>query len=361
MEATVHTPANPAAGPLLTCRGIVKSFGRQPALDGIDLALADGERMAVLGPSGCGKSTLLRIIAGLERADGGSVCYKDKPWSDARVFVEPEKRDCGLVFQDLALFPHLSVSDNIGFGINAGHKADIVAHMLKLVNLVHAGPKMIHMLSGGEQQRVALARALAPQPGLLLLDEPFSSLDLKLRQQMRTEVRGILMQQAIGAILVTHDQIEAFSFADRIAVMQAGKVLQVGPPDEIYFRPATVQIADFVGDANFLDIARHGPRLNLSLEKLGAGSAHPSVILMCRPEDIHLSAKTGDASGRIVGVEFQGDKQQLVVALAGGETILASAPSSQVWQTAQSVGITLTRACWYGANGELLGWGDFMD
>jgi iron(III) transport system ATP-binding protein len=348
-------------GPLLTCRGIVKSFGGRPALDGIDLTLADGELMAVLGPSGCGKSTLLRIIAGLEKADAGTVCYKSELWSDASVFTAPEKRDCGLVFQDLALFPHLSVADNIGFAIGDGPKADIVADMLKRVNLPRAGAKMIHMLSGGEQQRVALARALAPHPGLLLLDEPFSSLDLKLRQQMRAEVRGILRQQEIGAILVTHDQIEAFGFADRVAVMQAGRISQVGTPDEIYFRPATIQIADFVGDANFLKMSRHGPRLSLPPGGGDGKTAAENATVMFRPEEIHLSTVSGDASGRIVRVEFQGDKQQLVIALAGGGTLMASAPSSERWQTGQTVWMSLTRACWYGASGELLGWRDFTD
>ncbi|PIE68368.1 MAG: hypothetical protein CSA21_07845, partial [Deltaproteobacteria bacterium] len=191
---------------LLVCDGLVKEFNGAAAVDHVSISLLQGELLAILGPSGCGKSTLLRMIAGLARPDAGTLKYADKIWSDAKTFIKPEYRDCGMVFQDMALFPHLSIKENIGFSVPAAQKPSTVQAMLSLVNLEGMEHRMPHELSGGQQQRVALARSLAPGPELLLLDEPFSSLDLRLRQEMRREVRNILKKQKVSAILVTHDQ-----------------------------------------------------------------------------------------------------------------------------------------------------------
>ena len=243
-------------------RGLSKSFGAIEAVRELNLEIERGELMAVLGPSGCGKTTLLRVIAGFEQPDAGCVVVSDEVVAGPGRIVPPEKRRVGMVFQDYALFPHLSVEGNVAFGLTNRPREErdaLTRRTLELVGLQHKARCDVHELSGGERQRVALARALAPEPELVLLDEPFSSLDATLRGGLRREVELILRDAEATALLVTHDQEEALSLADRVAVMRDGEIVQVGPPVEVYGEPATRWAAQFVGEVNVLSgVARGG-------------------------------------------------------------------------------------------------------
>ncbi|MDE2640746.1 MAG: ABC transporter ATP-binding protein, partial [Chloroflexota bacterium] len=264
------------ATPALDCRGLRKSFGGVQAVQDVSFDVRPGEILALLGPSGCGKTTTLRLIAGFERADAGAVRIGGHTVVDERLSLPPEARRVGMVFQDYALFPHLTVGANVQYGLDApagraeglGAKLsraaaryvpyapapadDRVREALALVSLGDMADRYPHELSGGEAQRVALARALAPRPELILLDEPFSNLDTRLRASVRAEVRAILKRAGAAAVFVTHDQEEAFSLADRVGVMWEGRVAQLGTAAEIYRRPATRAVAEFVGDPDFL-------------------------------------------------------------------------------------------------------------
>lgn len=227
----------------------------QSVVHQLDLDVYAGEILALLGPSGCGKTTSLRLIAGFERPDSGSIAINDQTAAGDGLFVPPEKRGVGMVFQDYALFPHLTIHENVGFGLHNKPKPEaneIVTSMLELVGLQQFASRYPHELSGGQRQRIALARALAPQPFLLLLDEPFSNLDADLRTQMRVEVRQILKSINATAIFVTHDQEEALYLGDRIALMNHGRVEQIGHPEEIFHQPATRFVAEFMGGTDFL-------------------------------------------------------------------------------------------------------------
>src|SRR5215207_6216181 len=245
---------------LLEVRNLSKRFGDFIALGDISLDIAEGEFVCFLGPSGCGKTTLLRAIAGLDPQSSGTIHQKGRDISA----LPPAKRDFGIVFQSYALFPNLTVTDNVGYGLVSRRegKAAIgrgVNELLTLVGLPDAGPKYPAQLSGGQQQRVALARALATSPGLLLLDEPLSALDAKVRVRLRDEIRALQQRLGVTTIMVTHDQEEALTMADRIVVMNQGVIEQVGAPSEIYRAPATPFAADFVGHMTFLDAVATGP------------------------------------------------------------------------------------------------------
>ncbi|MEQ1788194.1 MAG: ABC transporter ATP-binding protein, partial [Acidimicrobiales bacterium] len=233
--------------------GLHKRFSRDPVLRGVDLRVAQGAVVALLGPSGCGKTTLLRTIAGLERADAGTVTIAGQAVVGPGVDVPPERRRVGMVFQDWALFPHLDVARNVGYGLPRKLRTrDRIESALELVGLGGMGKRQPGTLSGGQQQRVALARAIAPEPSVLLLDEPFSNLDTTLRVQVRTELHHLLVDLGVTAVFVTHDQDEAFVLGDEVAVMHDGEVVQQAPPADLYARPATPGVAEFVGDANLL-------------------------------------------------------------------------------------------------------------
>ncbi|HEU4910632.1 MAG TPA: ABC transporter ATP-binding protein [Actinomycetes bacterium] len=234
----------------LQVRGLEKSFGATEVLRGVDLDVAEGSLAAVLGPSGCGKTTLLRVVAGFESPDAGSVAVGGRVVAGPGASVAPEKRRIGVVPQEGALFPHLSVAGNVAFGLaRSARRRSRVEEMLALVGLEGFGDRMPAELSGGQQQRVAVARALAPEPALVLLDEPFSALDTGLRAALREDVRSALRATNATAVLVTHDQQEALSVADTVAVMRAGRVVQSGTPAEVYRHPADLQVATFVGEA----------------------------------------------------------------------------------------------------------------
>jgi iron(III) transport system ATP-binding protein len=300
----------------LTLSGISKSFGKFEALKAVALEVRRGELVVFLGPSGCGKTTLLRIIAGLETQDDGRIVQDGRDISRLAAI----KRDYGIVFQSYALFPNLTIHDNVGYGLvnrRAGRKAiaERVAELLKLVGLPDAGPKYPGQLSGGQQQRIALARALATAPGLLLLDEPLSALDAIERVRLRGEIRALQQRLRVTTIMVTHDQEEALSMADRIVVMKSGCIEQVGTPREIYETPATPFVADFVGRINVLSaVAEGGSHFRVGSLSLPAARADvpvgTAVKLYLRPEEIGVhvngSSPAGSFPARIAKIEFLG-------------------------------------------------------
>lgn len=252
---------------ILSVEGVGKTFRGQssPVLQKVSFNLAPGEILGLLGPSGCGKTTLLRIIAGFESPTTGTVYLKGDCVSGLDCLIPPERRHTGMVFQDYALFPHLTIADNIAFGLqntsprlNRQQIQGRIAEVLNLVGLTGLEKRYPHELSGGQQQRIALARALAPKPNLILLDEPLSNLDVQVRQRLRHEIRHILKATGIAAIFVTHDQEEAMAISDRIGVMYGGNLEQIGTPEEIYRSPASRFVAEFVTQANFLPAQREG-------------------------------------------------------------------------------------------------------
>ena len=288
--------------------GITKSFdGVTPVLQGVDVSVEPGATLALLGPSGCGKTTLLRIIAGLERPDAGTVTVGDRVLTSSDTFVAPERRRIGMVFQDWALFPHLSVARNVGFGLPRAERraSPRIDEALGLVGLSGMGDRMPSTLSGGQQQRVALARAIAPRPSVLLLDEPFSNLDAALRVQVRTEIHQLLVGLSITTVFVTHDQDEAFVLGDRVAVLDRGQVVQIGPPAELYQRPATRWLAGFVGDANLLPATAQGDVADTVLGPIPLRSgASGEIDVLVRPEELSLDARAGaDDHGAGAGIE----------------------------------------------------------
>lgn len=270
--------------------GLRKSFGSTPVLRDVALTVPRGAVVALLGPSGCGKTTLLRTIAGLERADAGEIRVDSRVVAGPARHVPPERRQVGMVFQDWALFPHLSVSQNVGYGLpRADRKGPRVAEVLAMVGLDGLGDRQPATLSGGQQQRVALARALAPRPGVLLLDEPFSNLDATLRVQVRSEVHQLLTELGVTTVFVTHDQEEAFLLGDEVAVVHGGRIVQQAPPAALYARPATPWVASFVGDANLVAGTGAGDH---AVTDLGAvpleTPTRGAVRVLLRPEELRL-------------------------------------------------------------------------
>jgi iron(III) transport system ATP-binding protein len=323
---------------LLRLDNITKRFGRDepPAVDGLSLTVAPGEILALLGPSGCGKTTTLRLIAGFETPDGGMVEIRGQRVAGDGAAVPPEARGVGIVFQDYALFPHLTVGGNVAFGL-AGYERSArdrrVAEVLDQVGLGALARRYPHELSGGQQQRVALARALSPAPALLLLDEPFSNLDADLRALMREEIAKILRTTGTTAVFVTHDQQEAFTLADRVGVLHAGRLEQVDTPYEIYHHPATRFVAEFVGAADFLRgfvkegeiVTEIGPVANPA----GFPAGFP-VDIMIRPDDIDFIPHP-DGEVAVVGREFHGSEHLYRLRLASGARVHSAQPSTTIY------------------------------
>jgi iron(III) transport system ATP-binding protein len=300
---------------------VSKRFGTLEAVTDASLAVTRGEFLAVLGPSGCGKTTMLRMIAGFETPDGGTVAVDGNCVAGPGGWVPPERRQVGMVFQDYALFPHLSVADNVGYGLPRRNRAGRVAEVLDLVGLAGLQQRRPHELSGGQQQRVALARALAPEPTTVLLDEPWSNIDPLLRGAMRDDIARILRTAGVTAMLVTHDQEEAFSLADRIAVMDSGRIIQVGTPEDMYYRPTTRRVAEFVGATNFVAA---GSRIGDStVEEPGAGD------VLVRPELVGLTIDPA-GGGTVVGREFRGHDVFYKIDLGDGGSICSQRPSNEV-------------------------------
>jgi iron(III) transport system ATP-binding protein len=319
------TPA-PAAD--LRARGVTLALGGAPVLRGVDLDVTAGRVVALLGPSGCGKTTLLRVLAGLERPDAGTVALGDRTLTDGATFVPPERRRIGMVFQDWALFPHLTVGGNVGFGLPRADRRAGAEAALVMVELAGFAERMPATLSGGQQQRVALARTLAHRPAAVLLDEPFSNLDTTLRLQVRGEVTRLLRGLGMTALFVTHDQEEAFVLGDEVAVMLAGRIEQQAPPAELYAAPATRAVAAFVGDANLLPGLAAGDQADTALGALPLHApASGRVDVLVRPEHVRVGA--GD-QGHVRTVEFYGHDAMYVVGLDGGPEVrcrIADRPS----------------------------------
>ncbi len=321
--------------------GVTKTFGRGAsmvtALDRVSLSINENEFLTLLGPSGCGKTTLLRLIAGFELPDAGQILLDGQEIGH----LPPYQRPVNTVFQSYALFPHMSVARNIGFGLEmqgrpASEVAQTTARMLALVRMEDMADRRTDQLSGGQQQRVALARALAPHPKVLLLDEPLSALDLKLRKNMQIELKRLQNETGITFIFVTHDQEEALTMSDRIAVMSAGRILQVGTPKEIYHRPSSRFVADFIGDINIFaaTLEKTGPDgATVTLPGGGkavaqvhaAGVVPGPVSVAIRPEDMHLTAaedKSAAIRGRIGNVVYFGSGNNVHVTLADGTEVI---------------------------------------
>ncbi|MET9232635.1 ABC transporter ATP-binding protein [Lentzea sp. NPDC003310] len=285
----------------LELKGLRKTFGGNTALDGLDLELAEGELVSLLGPSGCGKTTALRIVAGFETADSGTVTVGGKDITR----VPANKRDMGMVFQAYSLFPNMTAAQNVAFGLKMrksdGRKA---GELLELVGLSHLGGRYPHQMSGGQQQRVALARALAIQPRVLLLDEPLSALDAKVRVTLRDEIRRIQTELGMTTLFVTHDQEEALAVSDRVGVMSHGRLEQLDVPSVVYREPKTAFVAQFVGVTNSVEAKAEGQTVVVGGVTLPVSHDQPSgsdVRLIVRPEDIGVSAHDGDSGGKIVG------------------------------------------------------------
>jgi iron(III) transport system ATP-binding protein len=306
-------------GLAIDAEGVEKSFGRTRAVDGATVRVGHGELVALLGPSGSGKTTLLRVIAGFERPDAGRVAIGDRPVAGNGTWVEPEHRRIGMVFQDGALFPHLTVAGNVGFG---AARRERVAECLELVGLADRAGSFPHELSGGERQRVALARALAADPEVVLLDEPFASLDAGLRETLREEVAEILRTAGTSALLVTHDQAEALSLAGTVAVMRAGRVEQVGTPEEVYERPSSRWLAEFLGEADVLPGTAAGGVVECELGRFGApAELSGSVEVVVRPESIAIgtgSSREPHAEAVVVSRSFYGHDQLVHLELPSG-------------------------------------------
>jgi iron(III) transport system ATP-binding protein len=348
------------ARPRIRLDGVTKTYGRvdAPAVRDVTLGVAAGEILALLGPSGGGKTTTLRLIAGFERPDAGRIEVGGRVVDDARVHVPPERRGVGFVFQDYALFPHLTVRENIAFGLRgvpAAQREARVAEAIRVCELGGLERRYPHELSGGQQQRTALARALAPGPEVVLLDEPLASLDPEIRAMLRGEIRQTLKQAGKTAILVTHDQEEAFEIADRVGVLNHGCLEQLGTPEDVFYAPATRFVALFVGSASFLPGVVEDGAIRTELGRLANEPGLPTgqaVEVMLRPASVALDP---DPAGHGVIVEqvFHGSERLYTVRLASGLELRASCPSTFAYDEGVRVRVTArpTHVVAFRANG----------
>ena len=332
---------------LAEVQGVSVAHGGKAVVNDASLLIHRGEIGCLLGPSGCGKSTLLRAIAGFERPLTGTITMNGKVMSTPDHVVNPEKRGIGMVFQDFALFPHLTIAENIAFGLRGWGKARQswrVSELLELIDLSGFEKRHPHSLSGGEQQRIALARAMAPKPQLLLLDEAFSNLDVELRQVLRPQVREILRAENLSAILVTHDQEEAFAMADQMGVMEGGRIHQWGSPFEIYHQPGTRFIAGFVGEGEFVRATaiddQHletvlGTHCMSDSYRFKAGDR---VEVLVRPDDILLDDESS-FSGEILKKSFRGSHFLYQVKLVDGQSVLCFADSHHDHEIGERIGL----------------------
>ena len=333
---TATQTAAPTAA--LAVEQITLAFGATPVLRGVDLTVPAESVTAVLGASGSGKTTLLRVMAGFERPQSGQVRLAGQVVTGPRVHVPPERRGIGYVPQEAALFPHLTVAGNVGFGLRRSQRSPArIAELLELVSLPGFGRRYPHELSGGQQQRVALARALAVRPSVVLLDEPFSSLDAALRLSVRADIMRVLRETGTPAVLVTHDQQEAISLADQLAVLRDGQVAQVGRPDAVYAEPADPELATFLGAANLLPADARGTVAETAFGPLAlTAELKGDVLVLIRPEQISMIEGHADGSGGLLGrvadLSYQGHETLVTVAPeralgpAGPETILVRVP-----------------------------------
>ena len=330
---------------LLEVENLRHAYGQQEVVRGLSFSLARGAIGCLLGPSGCGKTTVLRCIAGFEGIQEGEIRLAGKVVSGRGVMLPPERRRIGMVFQDYALFPHLPVSGNIAFGLHAMAAPERVARVTQLAQLVGLSAsldKYPHEISGGQQQRVALARALAPRPELLLLDEPFSNLDVDLRERLSLEVRDIIKASGATAVLVTHDQQEAFAMADEIGVLHQGRIQQWDNPYNLYHRPANRFVADFVGQGVFLPAkALNGRQLQIELGVLqGDSQGLQNLEVLLRPDDV-VHDDAAPTQAEVVHKAFRGAEILYTLRLASGQKVLALVPSHHNHALGEKIGIRL--------------------
>ncbi|MFB6311697.1 MAG: ABC transporter ATP-binding protein [Salinirussus sp.] len=348
--------------PVLELQDVTRTFGDEVAVDSISLSVRPGELVTLLGPSGCGKTTTLRLIEGLDRPTTGSIAIGGEIVADDHTFREPEDRDVGLVFQDFALFPHLNVEENIAFGLrewDADERAARVDDLLDLVDLAEHRTKMPSQLSGGQSQRVALARSLAPEPDLLLLDEPFSNLDVRLRVEMREEVRRILKAAGVTAVSVTHDQEEALSISDRVAVMNAGRIEQVGTPEGVFENPESRFVASFLGRASFLPGRVRGDVVETTLGAIPTAQLNgpveaydgAEIDVLLRPDDLAARPAAADvADGQIVHRQYTGPAFVYRIELISGELVRCSHNHVEDFELDQDVTVDIVAdhpLAWY--------------
>lgn len=329
---------------MVRCHQLYKSFGEAVIVNNVTFTVGTGQILALLGPSGCGKTTTLRLIAGFEQLDSGWIEIAGKTVADDQTHMPPEKRRVGMVFQDYAIFPHLNVEQNVAFGLNkARDMRERTEAMLDLVGLLGIGGQMPHELSGGQQQRVALARALALEPAVLLLDEPFSNLDTALRAQVRAEVRELLKRSHATAIFVTHDQEEAMSIGDRVAVMNKGRIEQIGTPETIFHRPATRFVAEFMGQSDFIPgtVSERGIETALGLLPQMVDLPSGSVVdVLVRPDDVAVE-ESENGNGNIRVRQFVGIANVYHLRLDSGLTVRSWQPHTSVLQEGKRVRISL--------------------
>ncbi|CAN5127199.1 ABC transporter ATP-binding protein [soil metagenome] len=339
----------PASGATVLLTGVVKEYGGQRALDGIELDIKPGEFVALLGPSGCGKTTALRALSGLEQIDEGRILIDGDDVAD----LPTNKRDLGMVFQSYSLFPHMTALENVEFGLRmrkvaAGDRRDRAVEALDLVGLADKGGRFAHQLSGGQQQRVALARALVTRPRVLLLDEPLSALDAKVRVSLREQIRRIQTELGITTVFVTHDQEEALAVADRVAVMRAGRIEQIGTPEELYGTPATPFVADFVGLSNRVPGELKAGSVSVrgqSFPLLGESQPDGPVLAYIRPEDVTFAAagaagaKSQSLAATVVSSSFLGSLRRTVVRLDDGTLVSVQHEVGQQHQPGDDVRI----------------------
>jgi len=342
-------PDRTRTGVEVQMQGLSRSYGTVRALDNLDLTVQAGELIALLGPSGCGKTTTLRLVAGLEDAESGTISVGGRDITR----LPANKRDMGMVFQAYSLFPHMTVQQNVAFGLRLRRMGTAARNkraveMLELVELATQADRYPHQISGGQQQRVALARALAIEPQVLLLDEPLSALDAKVRAQLRDQIRRIQLEVGITTLFVTHDQEEALAIADRVGVMRAGRLEQLASPTEVYSRPASAFVAEFVGLSNKLAGTVSGSTVTVRGQELplvDTSTPAGSVTALVRPEAVTLASdSTGDSgplSGTVIATTFLGATSRITVDL-GDTTILAQLGTSEATELPAGSRVTLT-------------------
>ena len=333
----------------LDVKKIDVAYGKKQIVFEVDFSLEESQIGCLLGPSGCGKTTVLRTIAGFEKPTKGEIVLNDQKLNDSKTFVEPEKRQIGMVFQDIALFPHLSVVNNIQFGIrswNEPQRGNRIRELLELIGMSQFERSYPHQLSGGQQQRIALARAMAPRPSLLLMDEPFSSLDVELREQLAREVRLILKQEKISAILVTHDQDEAFAMSDHISVMNQGKILQNDSAYNLYHCPLNRFVAEFIGEGALLPgVFTSEDTISTELGEISGTlmenfKKEDKVEILIRPEDVIIS-DASDYQAVITARYFRGSAFLYTLKTIGGLELQCLIAGSDSLQIDQSIGVSL--------------------
>jgi len=347
VKSSTNSHSQGGSSPLLHLRHVTCAYNSQlPAIRDISLSVNQGEILCLLGPSGCGKTTTLRAVAGFEKVMVGEISLNGHLVSSSTLHWPPEKRRVGMVFQDYALFPHLCVVDNIGFGLNQWEDTSRKAQIHMMIELVGLGGlerRYPHELSGGQQQRVALARALAPNPVMLLMDEPFSNLDPDMTVKMRKELYQLLRQTKTTSILVTHDHDEAFAMADHVAVLHEGQLVQCDTPETIYHLPSCPFVAEFVGQADFIPGNIQNGKVETELGAFtnqGRYEGSTNVLVMLRPDDLQIT-QVGAGNARIESRQFRGSENLYGIRLASGRLVHCSASSTEIYDVDSPVGLAI--------------------